>query len=542
MASLAPYTQPLSQREAGHLLRRTLIGPTQAEISNATGQFAAQLLQQLLVDDPIPNPPIDPLTNGDWVSPAPGPNNSPDDERRIQFFGWWIHKMHTQPATIHERMVWFWHTHFPTIETRISNTAALYYQHSLFRKYALGNFKTLTRAMCIDNAMLVHLDGRLNVAGSPQENFAREFFELFTVGKGDQVSPTDYTTFTETDVKEATRLLTGWDVDGSFTLVDPITGIPRGKLKGNGNIATQHDTGTKTFTAAFNNTSIAPASNQVVDVEAELDAFVDMVFASPHTAKFICRKLYRFFVYYDITPEIENDIIAPLAALLIQQNYEIKPVVEALLKSSHFFDKDDQVLQNNNIGAIIKSPMEITVGSLRTLEVSLPAPNDLVRHYLAYGNKLTEATGGQGMPFHEPYDVAGFDPYYQFPGFNRLWISPNYLAMRYLWSESITGGVADMSGLELFKLDMPAFVQTHCSNPGNADVLIKEMCDLLLPIDLDQARLDYFRDNGLLSGLTSSGWSTDWATFTQNGNTMLVEQPLEKMFRIILQSPEFQIY
>jgi uncharacterized protein (DUF1800 family) len=396
--------------------------------------------------------------------------------------------------------------------------------------------------MCIDNAMLVHLDGRLNVAGSPQENFAREFFELFTVGKGDQVSPTDYTTFTETDVKEATRLLTGWDVDGSFTLVDPITGIPRGKLKGNGNIATQHDTGTKTFTAAFNNTSIAPASNQVVDVEAELDAFVDMVFASPHTAKFICRKLYRFFVYYDITPEIENDIIAPLAALLIQQNYEIKPVVEALLKSSHFFDKDDQVLQNNNIGAIIKSPMEITVGSLRTLEVSLPAPNDLVRHYLAYGNKLTEATGGQGMPFHEPYDVAGFDPYYQFPGFNRLWISPNYLAMRYLWSDSITGGVADMSGLELFKLDMPAFVQTHCSNPGNADVLIKEMCDLLLPIDLDQARLDYFRDNGLLSGLTSSGWSTDWATFTQNGNTMLVEQPLEKMFRIILQSPEFQIY
>lgn len=208
MASLAPYTQPLTQREAGHLLRRTLIGPTQAEISNATGQFAAQLLQQLLVDDPIPNPPIDPLTNDDWVSPAPGPNNSPDDELRIQFFGWWIHKMHTQPTSIHERMVWFWHTHFPTIETRITNTAALYYQHSLFRKYALGNFKTLTRAMCIDNAMLVHLDGRLNVAGSPQENFAREFFELFTVGKGAQVSPTDYTTFTETDVKEATRLLT----------------------------------------------------------------------------------------------------------------------------------------------------------------------------------------------------------------------------------------------------------------------------------------------------------------------------------------------
>ncbi|MFZ9701296.1 MAG: DUF1800 family protein, partial [Flavobacteriales bacterium] len=241
-------------------------------------------------------------------------------------------------------------------------------------------------------------------------------------------------------------------------------------------------------------------------------------------------------------PEIETAIIEPLAALLIQQNFEIKPVLQALLESAHFFDQDDQVLQNNNIGAIIKSPLEITVGSLRTLELVLPAPNDLIRHYMAYGGTLTSAMGGQGMPFHEPYDVAGFDPYYQFPGFNRLWITPNYLAMRYLWSDSLTGGVADINGLELFKMDMPLFVQSNCSDPSNPDILVKEMCDLLIPIDLDQTRLDDYRDNGLLSGITGGGWSTDWATYLQNGNAMLVEQPLEKMFRIILQSPEFQIY
>ncbi|MDC1186499.1 DUF1800 domain-containing protein, partial [Crocinitomicaceae bacterium] len=83
------------------------------------------------------------------------------------------------------------------------------------RFYALGDYKALAKAICIDNSMLIHLDGNQNVKGNPQENFGREFLELFTVGKGSQVGPTDYTNFTETDVKALTKVLTGWGTDTS---------------------------------------------------------------------------------------------------------------------------------------------------------------------------------------------------------------------------------------------------------------------------------------------------------------------------------------
>ncbi len=543
MASLAPYSQPLNPRLAGHLMRRVTLGPSQSEIQFATGQTPGQILANVLVTDAPINPPVDPATGSSWVNPSPGPGNSMDDDLRGHFMAWWMGNVHRHPTTIYERMVWFWHNHFPTISSRVTNSAAIWYQHQLFRKYALGNYKTLTRAICVDNAMLAHLDGKLNVAASPQENFAREFFELFTVGKGAQVSPTDYTTFSENDVKEATRLLTGWDIDHTFSTVDAVTGIPRGKLKGNGQVATQHDAGTKNFGPAFNNTSITPAGNSKADAEAELDAFIDMVFQSSHTAKYLCRKLYRFFVYYDITPEIEQDIIEPLAQQLMQANYEIVPVLQTLLSSEHFYDVDDQISTNDNVGAIIKSPLEITVGTLRSLEVPMPSESvDLNAFYRAYGNSLVGLMDGQGLQLHEPYDVAGYDPFFQFPSFNRLWITPNYLAMRYKYGETILTGVADMMGNLLFKLEPEQWISTYCSNPSDPDQLVLEVCSFLVPIDLDQTRRQEFRDQGLLDGITGAVWSTEWNSFAQGGTSTTVNTQLEKLFRRILQSPEYQIY
>src|SRR5690606_34180579 len=125
---------------------------------------------------------------------------------------------------------------------------------------ALGNYKDLARAICIDNGMLVHLDGNLNIKGVPQENFGREFLELFTVGKGAQVGPQDYTNFTELDVKALTKVLTGWGIDFSYQTIDPVTNIPTGKVKGNGSMSSQHDVNDKQFTAAFNNELIQTAN------------------------------------------------------------------------------------------------------------------------------------------------------------------------------------------------------------------------------------------------------------------------------------------
>jgi uncharacterized protein (DUF1800 family) len=383
--------------------------------------------------------------------------------------------------------------------------------------------------------MLVHLDGRLNVAGSPQENFAREFFELFTVGKGDQVSPTDYTTFTETDVKEATRLLTGWDVDGSFTLVDPITGIPRGKLKGNGNIATQHDTGTKTFTAAFNNTSIAPASNQVVDVEAELDAFVDMVFASPHTAKFICRKLYRFFVYHNIDAQTEQNVIEPLAQIFRDNNYDIVPVLSALLKSEHFFDQ-------LNRGAVIKSPIDQVVGFYRQMGVTFPGAADLTDTlYLSYVTNFVLAEMLQTPG--DPPNVAGWQAYYQQPVYDKLWINSSTLPRRGQINEYLLF-VGLYGANNVAKPDVLAFTES-LNNPGDPDLLLAEVHELLLGLPVAVSVVNYHKAV-LLSNLPSAYyWTLAWEAYLANPTDPIirgeVENRLKILYHVIIQTEEYQL-
>jgi uncharacterized protein (DUF1800 family) len=548
MPALAPYTQLLTEETAAHLLRRATFGPSQIDIATFTGLTASQALDILLQPASVPSPPLHKTTGEPWLNPPPAPGIG-DEERREEFFGWWLDTMYRQQLSLTERMVWFYHTHFPTIETRLNHTLALYYQIAFFRHYALGNYRDLTKAMCIDNAMLVHLDGALNESGAPQENFAREFFELFTVGKGEQVSPDDYTTFTEQDVQAATRVLTGWGTDFTFTTLDTATGFPTGKVKANGQgQANKHDSGTKQFSAAFGNTVIQPGTLQgslvsIAGMYEELDAFIQMVFSSVHTARHIVRKLYRFFVYYKITPQIETDVIIPLAQQLMSAQYEISGVLKTLLSSNHFFDADDAITQNDVRGAIIKSPVEVTLGTLRTLEISMPTmtAGNLPSYYATWSNSIYNALDGQGLSFYEPYDVAGYDPYYQFPGYNRLWITPNNLAMRYKMSEGLMAGVSDMNGNLLFQFNAVTFVQQHIANPADPDAVVSGLVKLLIPVTLSQERYIFFRDNVLLDTLSAINWGIEWNQFVNGGPDTNVRVQLESLFRALIQCPEYQL-
>lgn len=298
MASLTPISGTLGVEKASHLLRRATLGPNIAAINTYASLSAQDAITQLFQSDSTPIFPIDPTSGTDWMYP-----NTPDpDVFNITFSrytrSWWMETMRTSGMNLSERMVWFYYTHFPMIMSRIESNPQFAIDYiRLLRFYALGNLKELTKAICIDNAMLVHLDGNLNIKGVPQENFAREFLELFTVGKGEEVSIGDYTNFTETDVQMATKVLTGWGIDTTFQTVDPLTGLPTGKVKGNGTTSSQHDISQKNFTGAFNNTSIQTGgivgtNAQVQAVYDELGEFIDMIFDSPHTAKNICRRIY----------------------------------------------------------------------------------------------------------------------------------------------------------------------------------------------------------------------------------------------------------
>ncbi len=171
-------------------------------------------------------PPVDLKTGTTWVAPPAHPAavesvNSSQDVLFGYFKAWHIEQMRLSGNNLQERITYFFHTHLPAAWTKIASSEALYYQNVLYRYYAFGNFKTFFKKICLDNAMLLYIDGDLNDKDSPNENFAREMFELYSIGRGPQIAEGNYTNYTEDDIKAACRVLTGWHFDENFSNIDP---------------------------------------------------------------------------------------------------------------------------------------------------------------------------------------------------------------------------------------------------------------------------------------------------------------------------------
>lgn len=511
-----------------------------------TGLTPTEALDLLLAETTPPEPPIDPVLNETWIGRPDGEEEerSGEDTRKDIVLKWWLNLMMPETPHIRERMTFFYHTHYTTILSRVRQSRSLYYQLALFRYHALGNLKTLSRLMCLDNAMLVHLDGFDNRKDSPNENFGREFLELYTVGKGPQIGPDDYTTFTEDDVREAARVLSGYQTVHSFDYLDEESGIPTGKLRTSGEMASQHDAGIKTFSSAFGNQQIAPTTvvNGLTTEEealAELDQLVEMIFAQPDTARHLCRKLYRFFVYYQITDEIERDIIEPLAQIMIDNDYEVMPVLRALLGSQHFFDADNAIDADDHRGAIIKSPLEITLGTLRYFEADMPdAETNPEAFREAMEEMVIRTMGRMGLSLYEPFEVAGYAAYHQTPAYNRNWISSNYLARRYQYSELLLAMDSPIT------VDIVAWVANPANVPDAADAeaLVRGLLDQLFPEIIRSERFDYFLNEVLLDTLSVTNWAIEWFDYQATGDDTAVRPQLEKLYRAIIQSPEYQLF
>lgn len=550
MASLTPIAGTLGIPKAAHLLRRATFGPTKSEIDFFSSMNVSAALDSLLAPLPIPDAPIDPLTGSDWL-PKPTELNSGDDSLFKYFQSWFLDLMRTTRINLRERMVFFLHAHMPADQSLIENSTSLYYQNALYRHYAFGNFKELFGKVCVDNAMLKYIDNTLNDYGSPNENFAREMFELYSIGKGDQIGPEDYTNYTETDIKAAARVLTGFKHNFEFDAIDTDTGLPRGNLQLNGtNQAFRHDPGVKTFSSKFQNTTVQPKPEFMIDGYAteegafdELHQMMDMIFVQDETAKFICRKLYRFFVYYKITDEIENDIIGPLATTFRDNNYEFAPVLRQLLSSEHFFDVDSAATSDDHIGAIIKSPVDLVVGTLGFFKINMPSDiSDL--YDIAYSSGILRDLVNQGMKFYTPIDVAGYPPYHQVPAFNRNWITPNWLARRYQFGFQIIDGIKNEMDVIMYKLDILDYVNdpANISVPSDARTILTELTDYMFTNPLPTERYDYFLNTIFLENTMESHWTDEWTNYKNTLDDTVVRSLLERLVSALMQSPEYQLF
>jgi len=327
----AALAQALGYDGARHLLNRVGFGATDAEIRAYAGLARTQAVERILQEtrrEPTMKPPA-------FVETAPLPfyklRQMSAEERQAQvrrnielgleLREWWMREMLATPSPLTEKMTLFWHNHFATSQQKVRSGQLMYRQNALLRREALGNFGRLLHDVAKDPAMLIYLDNAGSRRQAPNENFAREVMELFTLGEG---------RYGERDIKEAARAFTGWSLDRDtleFTFRRP-----------------WHDGGEKTVlgrTGRFDG-----------------DQVLDILLARAETAEFIATKLWKEFV----SPVPDTREVKRLAAVLRDARYEVTPLMRALLLSDAFWSE-------RNRAALIKSPLELVVGTLRTFDI-----------------------------------------------------------------------------------------------------------------------------------------------------------------------------
>lgn len=526
-SGINPYNGPWTTNEVIHLLKRTMYGAKWADIQYYKSKTISQTVDELL-NNPYANlsPPVNDYNDSFYTDPfvpfgqtwinRPYDDNDADFRRIDGMRRWSFGVMIYQGRSIGEKMTLFWHNHFAT-RSDIGQARMSYNYFKLLRDNALGNFKDLTKKITIDSHMLRFLNGEQNNKSAPDENYARELQELFCIGKGPNSQ------YTENDVKEAAKALTGWQVNydtgASYFTPD------------------RHDTTNKTFSAFYNNKVIV-GQNGPNAGNTELDELLNMIFSNNETALFICRKLYRWFVYYEIDAATEANVIAPLANLLRTNNYNIKPVLSVLFKSEHFFDVLNQ-------GCMIKSPIDFCISLMREYNVVFPViTTSTIRAFSGHMSEIMYRTNLQGQDFANPPNVAGWAAYYQIPSYYELWInSTTYPERNSYASDMIRYGMTHENTNA--RIDVIEFAKS-LPNPGDPNILINDSLSVLYRMALQQPTKDKIKKDILLTGqATDAYWTQAWTAYINDPNNadkrQTVETRLKNLYTYIMNLPEFHL-
>ena len=526
LSGLAPYNGVWTRQEVLHLLRRTTYGVKLSQVEALLALSPTEAIDSLLntTANPLPHPVNDYNNLAQEADPdlAWGAvwdglpySQTHDFWRGESVRKWWFTQMWNDD-TILTRLMAFWQNHL-VVQLGMVNAQQKYDYLRLIRNHSLGNFKVLVREMTTNAGMLLFLNGYLNEKSAPDENYARELMELFTLGKGADSG------YTEADVQAAARILTGWRIswdDPSYasSYFEPWF----------------HDTQDKTFSAFFGNRTIAGRTG--TDGALETDDLINMIFEQPEVAKFVCRELYRWFIYYVIDEDTELNVITPLAAIFRDNNYEIMPVLHALFKSEHFFD----VL---NRGCFIKTPVDLVFGVHRSFGFTLP--NDLAVTS-EYKQLMRWVLNDMGMPIGDPPNVAGLLAFRQSPQYYEVWINSAMLFLRNIFTDIVSawGGYYFEDASQHYPLDLLSFTAT-IPNAQDPNSLIAFVSELLLPMPLSTATNAHLKNILLYNQVSDYYWTETWNNYLNNPtNTVLADtanQRLKSFYKYILELPEFQL-
>ncbi len=555
-SGIAPYTGAWTAWEVTHLLRRASFGVKKADLTALLAMTPSAAVDSLFNFTPIPVLPSptplyfntanypdtldqgtgNPVITGgvaqgaDWTTSnfTGYPSFGPIYSRRISLEYWHWGVCINEPTSIREKMQQFWYHFIPvgfeSLENSEHNSPTMLHDYmKLLRSSCLGNFKTLIKDIAKTPAMLVYLSNQYSTASTPNENFARELLELFTLGK----VPTQ--NYTEPDIIAASKVFSGWRVS-SFIAPYPLVGTFN---------STRHNQTNKVFSLNFGNTTI---TNQAGAAGAnEFDIFFDMLFTQQATAisRYICRRLYRFFVYYDIDVNVEANVIVPLAALLVSNNWDMNIVVKTLFKSEHFYDVA-------NRGVMIKSPIDFMVSMVRTFNLNTNTALGVDKQYFVWRFFQDYANANLDQGFGAPPNVAGWKAYYQEPTYYQNWINSDTIQKRATLITAFINGTTPSSSSTLLKFDFIAFIQQFPNATINdPNLLINEVTKYLFAVDLPAAYKTQLKQQDLLTGQTTDNyWTQAWVAYLGNpnaANTTIVVNKLKAFFTSLLQLAEFQL-
>ena len=534
-------TGSLSSEQAKHLLRRMTYRYTKFQIDAYTGLDVNTAVDNLFNFDyaTLTHPePRDPNTGQPWINSGTAPSSA-EFALRYYTVGWWLNEAINDP-TARFKMSFFLHQNF-AIHFDVRPAADLYDYMALLRFHAKGSYKELAYRMTLNNLMLRYLNNDNNTKWNPNENYAREILELFTIGKGPLIAPQNYTHYQEMDVQVGAELLTGWRKGDRSNPAhkDPVTGITQGYPT-----LSRHVTTDKTFSSAFQSLTITGATSDA-DMYRELQDYIDMIFDQDATALHICRKIYRFFVGGVITPDVETDIIVPLAVVLRNNDYDLEVTMKTLLRSEHFYGVDVPGYANPVVLGMMRSPMDLALHTITLFQLPIPDPvSNADAHFNEFwrrGVQVAMCEKAGMMPF-QPANVAGYGPYYQEPQYQRNWFNGSSIISRYKLPEMLVTGSPVLTWGQLgTQLDIAAFVANSgmVASPSDAGSVVSGLADYVFGHTLDSDRLTYFEDI-LLGNLSPVNWMMEWQAYVSGSPNSGVQPALEKLFKAMIYAQEYQ--
>jgi len=523
-AGLEPYTGEFGKAQKKHLLNRTMVGMAKRHMDDLDGLSLTQALDLIFTPEVLGEPVNNYYffkTNEEWneiygrddVAPGStfvnrastqrGENQqyeNGDWTRREAINSWLNQSIYNQNTSVHWRLFLFLHNLIPTDGGQGVDNKGLHGYYKLIFDSCFKDYRKTIYDITVNPAMLVYLNLGLSRKETPDENYAREVQELFTVGKR------PFSKYTEEDVRGVARALVGWRINyDSIFEEGPVTST-FGKWN--------HDIEDKVFSSFYGNKTIRGREGE--DGANELNDVIEMIFNTEESAIYLTRRLYQFFVYHDVSDAVEESIIKPLAIILRENNFEIDKALKVLLKSAHFFD-------SSFYNSMLKSPPDFVFGMTKEFDLfhgdlrnydaerdngSYNPPekftNELTRAFYFFKN-FEWRMGNMGMRIGSPPSVSGWPAFYQAPVYDLFWINSMTIKDRVQLSNSATQWgfwLGDGTNLVLDKIQ---YILSY-SNVDSLEGLIQELSDRLLGADIPTQAKERIKQS-VLSEKSESYWT-----------------------------------